>query len=224
VHKYALNTVTSLCLDATLTYNARMTETIHTLPQLVLASSSPYRKKLLQRLQLPFTTLSPDIDETPQKNEPPVDYVKRLARGKAQAGSACSKTANTLFIGSDQTLVLDGDILGKPGNTECAYAMLSRCSGKSVFFYCGYCLWHSEQGELATGMVPTEVRFRELNHTEIARYIEREPALDCAGAFKSETLGISLFSALRSDDPTALVGLPLISIAMALRTFGLQIP
>lgn len=211
-------------MDSSLTYNAYMTETANSSAQLVLASSSPYRKKLLQRLQLPFTTLSPDIDETPLSNEHPIDYVKRLAREKAQAGAAISKTTNTLLIGSDQTLVLDGAILGKPGSVERAQTMLSRCSGKSVFFYCGYCLWHSEQGELKTDMVPTEVCFRELNHDEIARYIEREPALDCAGSFKSETLGISLFSALRSDDPTALIGLPLISIAMALRTFGIRIP
>ncbi len=193
-------------------------------PKLVLASSSPYRRKLLQRLQLKFHTLSPDIDETPHIDELPVDYVKRLAREKAETGAKLSGTGNTLVIGSDQTLVLDGEILGKPGSPVKAHDMLSRCSGKSVYFYCGYCLWHSEQGELETGMVPTEVRFRRLSSSEVSRYIEQEPALDCAGAFKSEALGISLFTALRSDDPTALIGLPMIAVSMALRTFGIQIP
>lgn len=193
-------------------------------PTLILASSSPYRQQLMRRLQLPFTTISPDIDETPLQHETPIDYVQRLAREKAQAGAKLADSTDTLLIGSDQTLVLDGEILGKPGSINNARDMLSRCSGKSVFFYCGYCLWHSEQGDLETGMVPTEVCFRDLNEDEISRYIERDPALDCAGAFKSEALGISLFSALRSDDPTALIGLPLISVCMALRTFGLQIP
>jgi len=192
--------------------------------KLVLASSSPYRKKLLQRLQLPFQTVVPDIDETPLVNELPVDYVKRLARQKAQAGAKLINADQAVLIGSDQTLVLDGNILGKPGSIEKARSMLAECSGKSVFFYCSYCLWHSQQGELETGMVPTEVCFRELTDADINRYIEREPALDCAGAFKSEALGISLFTALRSDDPTALVGLPMIAISMALGTFGWQIP
>lgn len=204
-------------------YNARMSIQ-SSAPALLLASSSPYRRKLLQRLQLPFSVISPDIDETPLPDETPIDYVQRLAREKARVGAELAENNNTLVIGSDQTLVLDGEILGKPGSIKNAQVMLSRCSGKSVFFYCGYCLWHSEQGELETGMVPTEVCFRDLDDDEIARYIERDPALDCAGAFKSEALGIGLFSALRSDDPTALVGLPLISISMALRTFGLQIP
>ncbi len=207
-----------------LIYNTAMTDTHPSTARLVLASSSPYRKKLLQRLQLNFQTVVPDIDETPQLDEPPVDYVKRLSREKARVGAELTSTDNALVIGSDQTLVLDGEILGKPGTVDKAHSMLSRCSGKSVFFYCGYCLWHSQQGELVTGMVPTEVCFRELSSAEINRYIEREPALDCAGAFKSESLGISLFSALRSDDPTALIGLPMIAITMALRTFGLQIP
>ncbi len=194
-----------------------------TMPALVLASSSPYRRQLLERLELEFSTIHPDIDETPLPDEAPIAYVKRLAREKARVG-ATRIDGDAVLIGSDQTLVLEDKILGKPGSIDNAYAMLSRCSGQSVFFYCGYCLWHSRQGELETGMVPTEVVFRELSQAEISRYIKRDPALDCAGAFKSEGLGISLFKALRSDDPTALVGLPLISISMALRQFGLAIP
>lgn len=205
-------------------YNTHMPDHSISQPHLLLASSSSYRKKLLQRLQLEFDTLSPDIDETPIAGEDPISYVQRLAREKARIGAQLTETDNTLVIGSDQTLVLDGEILGKPGKPENARTMLARCSGRSVFFYCGWCLWHSERGELETGMVPTEVRFRDLSADDIARYVEREPALDCAGAFKSESLGISLFQALRSDDPTALIGLPLIAVSMALRTSGVNIP
>lgn len=198
----------------------------HSTPALILGSSSIYRQRLLERLGLPFKTQSPDIDETPLTDESPVHYVQRLAFEKARAISKRLETPHphSIIIGSDQTLVLNQEILGKPLQRSKARQMLTACSGQSVWFHCSWCLLDTTHGVVAEGVHPTEVVFRQLSDAEIERYTNREPAFDCAGAFKSETLGISLFDAIRSDDPTALVGLPLIAISKALRAAGFQIP
>jgi len=208
-------------------------------PFLVLASSSPYRRMLLQRLALPFDCIAPEIDESVHAGEQPQTYVSRLALAKAQrvaellqldqtrSGSR-SQQLSALIIGSDQALVLDQQIISKPDDHADAVAMLQRCSGQTVIFHCGWSLLQAQaDGNIAqidAAVVPTEVVFRDLSADEILRYIEREPALDCAGAFKSEALGISLFAALRSEDPSALIGLPLISLCRGLRTAGLALP
>jgi len=208
-------------------------------PGLILASSSPYRRMLLQRLALAFDCIAPDIDESVLPDEPPRQYVSRLALAKAQrvatllrqqrnTDERSSQPAPVLIIGSDQALVLDDEIISKPADHSAAVAMLQRCAGRTVMFHCGWQLLQltaaGTVSPLAAAVVPTEVVFRQLADDEILRYIEREPALDCAGAFKSEALGISLFAALRSDDPTALIGLPLISLSAGLRQAGLALP
>jgi septum formation protein len=208
-------------------------------PTLVLASSSPYRRMLLQRLALPFECVAPEIDESVHIGEQPQTYVSRLARAKAQrvaellqqdqtTVTQLTQQTSALIIGSDQALVLDQQIISKPENHAGAVAMLQRCSGQTVTFHCGWSLLQAHVDgnieRIDAAVVPTEVVFRDLSETEILRYIEREPALDCAGAFKSEALGISLFAALRSDDPSALIGLPLISLCHGLRKAGLALP
>ena len=207
--------------------------------RLVLASSSPYRRMLLQRLALEFDCEAPKIDESVLSDEQAPAYVSRLARTKAQRvgamiqqlrspGNRSSGAERTLIIGSDQALVLDAQIISKPGNHAAAVAMLQRCSGQTVTFHCSWCLLQLDTSgnttQIDTAVVPTEVVFRQLDDAEIVRYIKREPALDCAGAFKSEALGISLFAALRSDDPSALIGLPLISLCHGLRKAGIRLP
>ncbi len=206
--------------------------------RLVLASSSPYRRMLLQRLALDFDCLAPEIDESVRAGETPDRYVSRLAQAKARrvgeiiaqkrSTASSSEPQRTLIIGSDQALVLDQQIISKPCDHAAAVSMLQRCSGRSVTFNCGWSLLQLHQDTsmqtLDAAVVTTEVVFRQLTDSEILSYIEREPALDCAGAFKSEALGISLFAALRSDDPTALIGLPLISLCHGLRKAGIKLP
>ena len=206
--------------------------------RLVLASSSPYRRMLLQRLALDFDCLAPEIDESVRAGETPDNYVSRLAQAKARrvgeiiAQERCTDNTSepqpTLIIGSDQALVLDTQIISKPGDHAAAVSMLQRCSGQTVTFNCGWSLLqlHADGSmlQLDAAVVATEVVFRQLTDSEILSYIEREPALDCAGAFKSEALGISLFAALRCDDPTALIGLPLISLCQGLRKAGIKLP
>jgi len=193
---------------------------------------------LLQRLALAFDCIAPEIDESVLPDEPPRQYVSRLALAKAQRVATLLQQRNTddhasqpepaLIIGSDQALVLDDEIISKPADHSAAVAMLQRCAGRTIMFHCGWQLLQlaadGTVASLAAAVVPTEVEFRQLADDEILRYIEREPALDCAGAFKSEALGISLFAALRSDDPTALIGLPLISLSAGLRQAGLALP
>ncbi len=190
---------------------------------LVLASTSPFRRTLLERLGLPFTTLAPEVDETPLPGEPASELVQRLARLKAAAGAA-AQPGPALVIGSDQVAVLDGEILGKPGNRERAQRQLTRLSGREVEFLTGLCLHHAGSGRMQLAVVPFRVGFRELTPDEIGRYLERERPFGCAGSFRSEALGISLFRYLRGDDPTALIGLPLIRLAEMLRAEGVTLP
>lgn len=189
---------------------------------LVLASSSPYRRELLQRLQLPFTCCSPNIDERPLADEAPEVLVQRLAVAKARALRA--QFLQHLIIGSDQVAVLDGQILGKPGTAAAAIAQLTAASGRSVTFYTGLCLLDSASGTIQVDCVPFTVHFRSLSPAQISRYIEREQPLDCAGSFKSEGLGISLFRATEGEDATSLIGLPLIRLCDMLSQAGIAIP
>ena len=192
---------------------------------LVLASSSIYRKQLLSKLQLPFESASPDIDESILPNEQPNDYVERLAIEKAKALSLCYP--NHLIIGSDQCAVLDVDgqqaILGKPHTIENSVLQLSQASGRSVSFLTGLCLYNSQTQQCLSLVEPFKVHFRELTQTQIQRYIEQEMPLDCAGSFKSEGLGIRLFTSLEGRDPNSLIGLPLIALVDLLEQQGVSV-
>lgn len=190
--------------------------------QLVLASTSAYRRMLLERLQLPFVTARPDVDETPLPGELPPDTANRLALAKAQA--VAERFEDALIIGSDQVAHMGSEIFGKPGTEERAIAQLQRMNGRSVVFHTALALINTRSGKVHLDSVPTEVRFRRLSDAEIVRYVEREQPLDCAGAAKSEALGITLLDALSGDDPTALVGLPLIALSRMLRAEGLLLP
>ena len=188
---------------------------------IVLASSSPYRKELLSRVLNDFSCESPDIDETPFPDEEPVEHVARLAEQKAMTVSL--NHPDSIIIGSDQICVLDGQILGKPHTEEKAIQQLQACTGKTVIFYTSLCVLESGQQAKTIDVVVTEVSFRVLEKGEIERYVQREQPLDCAGSFKCEGLGIALFESLSSKDPTALIGLPLITLAQSLRKLGVQV-
>jgi len=188
---------------------------------IVLASSSPYRKELLSRVLNDFSCESPDIDETPFPDEEPVEHVARLAEQKAMTVSL--NHPDSIIIGSDQICVLDGQILGKPHTEEKAIQQLQACTGKTVIFYTSLCVLESGQQAKTIDVVVTEVSFRVLEKDEIERYVQREQPLDCAGSFKAESLGITLFESLSSKDPTALIGLPLITLAQSLRKLGVQV-
>lgn len=187
---------------------------------LVLASTSPYRAALLRRLGLEFAVCPPGVDETAADGECAAVLATRLARAKAQ--SVSRHHARSLVIGSDQTLAVDGELLGKPGSPQAAARQLRRLSGRTAQFQTAVCLAHAENGHLLEACVPTRVTFRALSSAEIDAYVAREPAFDCAGSFKGEGLGIALCERMSSDDPTALVGLPLIALCSLLRRAGLN--
>lgn len=188
--------------------------------ELVLASTSRYRRELLGRLGLDFDVAAPGVDETPRPGEPPGALAVRLAREKALAVQALRRDA--VVIGSDQAADLDGAALGKPGSAERAIAQLRACRGREVVFHTAVCV--AAPARDIEFVDRTVVRFRDLSDAEIARYVERERPFDCAGAFKSEGLGAALFESIRNDDPTALIGLPLIALARALRESGFALP
>lgn len=190
---------------------------------LILASTSRYRAALLERLGLPFRSCAPNVDEQPLADEPPEALVERLSRAKAAAGAAMAATGRALVIGSDQVAVCGDQVLGKPGTAAKARAQLAALAGRPVTFLTGLCLHDTATGDGDYALVTTEVVMRPLTAAEIADYVARERPLDCAGAFKSEALGIALFDAVRSDDPTALIGLPLIALCSMLRRAGLNI-
>ena len=192
------------------------------LPRLVLASGSRYRAELLQRLGLAFETRSPAVDETPRENEAPHELAVRLSMDKARhVATTCD---NALVIGSDQVAELDGKPVGKPGDMATARMQLCAASGRILTFHTALCLLDGRDGREYRVLDTTRVHFRPLVESEIDRYLEREQPLDCAGSFKCEGLGISLFSRIESNDPTALVGLPLIALARLLRGCGAAIP
>lgn len=190
--------------------------------RLVLASTSAYRRMLLERLHIPFETARPEVDETPLPGETPVATANRLALEKALA--VASRFDDALVIGSDQVAHIGSEVFGKPGTVERAHAQLRRMSGQVVIFHTALALVNTRSGERLTDSVPTEVRFRTLTEAEIVRYVDKEMPLDCAGSAKSEGLGITLLDALSGDDPTALVGLPLIALARMLRSQGVELP
>ncbi|OBU07683.1 Maf family protein [Morganella psychrotolerans] len=185
---------------------------------LVLASTSPYRKALLEKLGIPFVTGSPDIDETPLPGEQPQALVMRLAREKARA--LASGHPDSLIIGSDQVCVLDGEITGKPHHYNAAFTQLRKASGQCITFYTGLCLYNSATGRDHTLCEPYFVHFRTLDDDEIRAYLLAETPYQCAGSFKSEGLGIALFKKLQGDDPNTLVGLPLIRLTQLLIQAG----
>jgi septum formation protein len=189
---------------------------------LVLGSTSRYRRELLQRLGLPFTVAAPDVDETPLPGETPRALALRLALAKAHAVAA--QHPDAVVIGSDQVADLHGQPLGKPGTHERASAQLQRMSGETVVFQTAVAVVCAATGFEQVDLAPVEVRFRTLTGDEIERYLRIEQPYDCAGSAKSEGLGISLLEAIHSDDPTALVGLPLIRTCRMLRAAGLTLP
>ena len=190
---------------------------------LVLASSSPFRRALLEKLGMPFACDSPDIDEQAQPDESPQELVMRLAKEKAEA--VAERHPRALIIGSDQVALRpDGVILGKPGNHGTAVAQLQSCNGATVRFLTGLCLLNSETGRHQLACEVFQVHFRTLKHDTIERYLEREKPYNCAGSFKSEGLGITLFKALEGRDPNALIGLPLILLTDFLRIEGVGVP
>lgn len=191
------------------------------MPDLILASTSVYRRTLLERLGLSFATARPEVDESPRPGEPPQTLAVRLARAKAQAVAATAGPA--WVIGSDQVAELDGQALGKPGTTDNAIAQLRSMSGREVRFLTALCI-AGPDGRRFEALDVTTVHFRTLGGDEIARYVERERPLDCAGSFKSEGLGIALFEAIDNRDPTALIGLPMIATARLLREAGFAVP
>lgn len=192
------------------------------MPPLVLASTSVYRKELLERLSLPFSTDRPDIDESPLPGEAPPATAERLALEKARV--VALRHPQALVIGSDQVAHAAAQTFGKPGTVERAIAQLQTMRGKSIFFHTALCLYDARDGSYQLEAVPTEARFRQLSDDEIQRYVLRELPLDCAGSAKSEGLGISLLEYMRGDDPTALVGLPLIALSRMLRAVGCSVP
>lgn len=189
---------------------------------IILASSSPYRAELLERLQLDFEQIDPAIDEALLPGEAAEDYVCRLAREKARAVAA--RRPDGIVIGSDQCSECQGRILGKPGTVERAIEQLSEASGQRVTLYTAVAVHDPDSGHVEVAQVPTHVRFRRLGRSAIERYVNLERPLDCAGAFRAEGLGISLFEGIQSDDPNALIGLPLIALTRLLARVGIVRP
>ena len=192
------------------------------MPRLVLASTSRYRRELLDRLRLPFEVARPDVDETPAHGETPHALANRLAVAKAR-DVAQGQPDDRWALGSDQVADLDGLPLGKPGGREAAITQLRAMSGLSVRFHTALCLAHAD-GRFFTDIDLTEVQFRVLDEAAIARYVDAEQPFDCAGSFKSEGLGITLFEAIDNRDPSALIGLPLIATCRLLRQAGFVLP
>ncbi len=196
---------------------AATTETV-----LVLGSTSPFRRMLLERLGLPFSTAAPEIDETRLSGENPRQLVTRLARAKAEAVAATHPGA--LVIGSDQVACIDDRVLGKPGTRERAIEQLTAASGRRVTFYTGLCLCNARTGSCQVACELFHVHFRQLSREQIERYLDAETPYNCAGSFKSEGLGIVLFERLEGDDPNALIGLPLIRLVRMLDREGVPLP
>ena len=182
--------------------------------QLVLGSTSPFRRQLLEKLGLPFDTASPETDETPLEGESPEQLVARLAEAKARA--VATQYPEALIIGSDQVAVNEGEILGKPHTHDKAMEQLRNASGKHVRFLTGLCLYNAASGKTQVEVVPFDVVFRELSDQMIDNYLKAEQPYNCAGSFKSEAMGIALFEKLEGEDPNTLIGLPLIRLVRML--------
>ena len=189
--------------------------------QIVLASTSKYRRELLARLGLPFEVASPQVDETALPDEAPQDTARRLAEAKARAVAA--RFPRAVIIGSDQVAVLEGVHLGKPGDHANALRQLKAMRGKEVVFHTALCLYDAASGSTRTRVVPFCVRFRDYSDAQIERYLQREQPYDCAGSARCEGLGIALIAEMRGDDPNALIGLPLIALTEMLAAQGLDV-
>lgn len=187
----------------------------------ILASSSPYRQKLLEQLQIPFEVRVPDIDETPQTGETPTDLVERLSIEKAQA--IAHQLDSGLVIGSDQVAVHGSEIVGKPRDHEDAIEQLRFASGKSITLYTGLALVNSETGNVQSLVEPFTIHFRELTDEQIGNYLKKDQPYNCAGSVKSESLGIALFERFEGDDPNSLIGLPLIKLVRLLENEGVKV-
>jgi len=188
---------------------------------LVLGSTSPFRRTILEKLNLPFQCAKPNIDETALDNETPIALVERLAIEKAKA--VAHQYNDALIIGSDQVAVCDGEILGKPHNFENGFQQLKKFSGKAVVFNTGLCVYNSKTQQTVSLVEPFTVHFKELTDEEITNYLHAEQPYNCAGSFKSEALGICLFEKLEGDDPNTLIGLPLIKLVGLLKQQGLDV-
>lgn len=186
---------------------------------LILASSSPYRRQLLEKINLVVDVIAPNIDERVRPGESPSDLARRLSESKALA---VAKQANGIIIASDQVACVNDVLLGKPGTASKAIEQLTLCSGQTVTFYTGLCLYNTETQTMQVTVVPFHVTFRTLSEQEIRNYIALESPLDCAGSFKSEGLGITLFECMQGNDPNALIGLPLIELCRMLRQEGIN--
>ena len=189
--------------------------------RILLASTSVYRQQLLARLGVAFDVVDPRVDETPLPGEAAEELVARLAQAKARAGAKGAHDA--LVIGADQVAVLDGEILGKPGNAEANRRQLQRAAGRRVQFFTGLCLFATQSRRARVEVVPFAVQFRKLTHEQIASYVEREQAFDCAGGFRCEGLGSALFERMEGSDPTALIGLPLLRLTQMLACEGVDV-
>lgn len=190
--------------------------------EIVLASSSSYRKALTGRLGLDCTTIAPDIDESALPGESPVATATRLAQAKAR--KVANKKPEALIIGSDQVALLDDAVLGKPGSHASAVRQLRLMSGKTTVFHTAICLYDAASDEMQCANVPTTVQMRELSDETIERYLRQDQPYDCAGSAKIESLGIALVEKVESDDPTALIGLPLITLVSMLKRAGITLP
>ena len=188
---------------------------------LVLGSSSPFRKELLEKLMLPFETVSPDIDETPLDNESPIALVERLAVEKARA--VADQFPNALIIGSDQVALHGNEIVGKPHTHERAVEQLRTASGKQIKLYTGLALFNSKSGSIQSEVIPFTVHFKNLSDHVIEAYLRKEQPYNCAGSVRSEGLGIALLERFEGDDPNALIGLPLIRLVAMLENEGFSL-
>ncbi len=190
---------------------------------LILASTSPYRRRLLERLCLPFTCVDPATEESMREGESPSERASRLATEKVSTAAQILQ-GNAIVIGSDQVACLDTEILHKPGTREAAERQLAASSGQTVHFWTAVSVWTSPDQAPTQRVVPCEVKMRVLSADEISRYVALDQPWDCAGSFKWESLGITLFEAMRTEDPTALEGLPLIALSELLRQAGVSLP
>jgi septum formation protein len=197
---------------------------VMTAPVLILASTSRYRRELLERLRTPFEVLRPEVDETPQPAETPAALCLRLAQEKALAVArqVQSTRPQALVIGSDQVVEIEGEAVSKPGTVQAALVQLARANGKALSFHTGVAVVHAGSLQVRTASSPVVTRFANLPESLRKRYVELEQPLDCAGSMKSEALGIALADAIESGDPTALIGLPLIATIRLLRAFGFE--
>ncbi|MDX1434455.1 MAG: nucleoside triphosphate pyrophosphatase [Gammaproteobacteria bacterium] len=191
------------------------------MPRILLASSSVYRRRLLERLGVAFEVVDPATDETPHAGEDAAALVARLAEAKARRGAAIA--ADALVIGADQVAVLDGEIVTKPGNAAANRRQLERAAGRRLEFFTGLCLLSAPSGRVQTEVIPSAVHFRPLSDAQIAAYVERERAFDCAGGFRCEGLGTALFERFEGPDPSALTGLPLLALTRMLANEGVDV-